>query len=350
MKKLTQHTLAVILVLLFCTAHSGSAADIKKFDQKRNQLIGYMLDKELPIVHFSHKEINESLSQAVFDLYLKQLDYQKRFLLSSDVTVLRSFAPHLAGDLEHGTNVLPTTGYDIMKERIGQVEKMVDQIMAVGFDVISDEVYETDSQKTAYVDDLKGLEDRWRKILKAQVIYRYLELEEDQGKAKVKLSEDELWKQAKEKESGTNKDFFLRLHQETLQDHCDRFLNAVARAFDPHTNYLAPDERDEFDIQMRGNLEGVGALLREENGFIKVVSIIPGGPSAKQGMLQAEDIILQVAEKEGANPVEVSGMRPSDAVRLIRGPRGTEVMLTVKKPDGTKKGSSGLSVRALKNE
>lgn len=336
MKNLSTRTLAVLLVLLFCAAGSGSAKDIQKFDQKRNQLIGYMLDKELPAVHFSHKKMDESLSMAAFDLYLKQLDYQKRFLLSNDVTALRSFAPHIADDLGQGTNVLPATGYDIMKERIGQVEKMVDQIMAVGFDVNSDEVYETDPKKITYIDDLKGLEDRWRKIMKAQVIYRYLELVEEQKKAKEKLPDDELWKQAKEKESKVNKEFFLRLHQETLQDHYDQFFNAIARAFDPHTDYLPPTQRDDFDIQMRGNLEGVGAILRDENGFIKVVSIIPGSPAAKQGMLQAEDIILQVAEK-GADPVDITGMRPSDAARLIRGAKGTEILLTVKKPDGTKK-------------
>ena len=87
---------------------------------------------------------------------------------------------------------------------------------------------------------------------------------------------------------------------------------------------------------MRGNLEGVGAVLRDENGFIKVISIIPGSPAAKQGMLQAEDIILQVAEK-GADPVDITDMRPDDAARLIRGAKGTEVFLAVKKPDGTKK-------------
>ena len=201
---------------------------------------------------------------------------------------------------------------------------------------IGSEVYETDPKKITYADDLKGLKDRWRRIMKAQVIYRFLELAEDQKTANAKLPEDELWKLAKEKESKVNKEFFLRLHQETLQDHYDRFFNAIARAFDPHTNYLPPNQREDFDIQMRGNLEGVGALLREENGFIKIVSIIPGSPAAKQGMLQAEDILLQVAEK-GADPVELTDMRSSDAVRLIRGPKGTEVLLTVKKPDGTKK-------------
>ena len=336
MKNLIRRTLPVLLALLFFTAGSGDAKDVQGVDQERNQLIGYILDKELPVVHFSHKKMNGSLSRAAFDLYLKQLDSQKRFLLSSDVTVLRTFAPHITDSLEHGTNVLPASGYDIMKERIGQVERMVDRIMATGFDVESDEVYETDPPKIAFVDDLEGLEDRWRKIMKTQIIYRYLELAEDQKKAQEKLPDDELWKQAKEKESKINKEFFLRLHQETLQDHYDRFFDAIARAFDPHSNYLPPDQREEFDIQMRGNLEGVGAILREENGFIKVVSIMPGGPSAKQGMLQAEDTLLQVAEKD-ADPVDITNMRPSDAARLIRGPKGTEVFLTVRKPDGTKK-------------
>ena len=336
MKNLTKHTAVLFLVLLFFIAASGSAKDIQEFDQKRNQLIGYTLGKELPAVHFSHKKMNESQSIEIFSLYQKQLDYQKRFLLSNDVTVLHSFAPHIADDLERGTNVLPKAGYDIMKERIGQVEKMVDQIMSAGFDVKTDEVYETDPKKIAYVVDLQGLEDRWRKIMKAQVIYRYLELAGDQKKAEEKLPDDELWKQAKEKEAKVNKEFFLRLNQETPQDHHDRFFNAIARSFDPHTTYLPPIQKEEVDIEMRGNLEGVGATLRNENGFNKVVSIVPGGPAAKQGMLQAEDIILQMAEK-GANPVDITDMRPGDAAHLIRGARGTEVLLTVMKPDGTKK-------------
>ena len=334
MKHLIQRTLATFLVLLFFTTGSGSAKDIQAFDQKKNQLIGYMLDQELPAIHFSHKKMDTALSMAAFDLYLKQLDYQKRFLLSSDVTELRSFAPHIADNLEQGANVLPAAGYAIMKERIGQVEKMADQIMAAGFDVDRAEVYETDPEKLTYV-DLDGLKERWHKIIKAQVMHRYLDLAEDQEKTKEKLPDDELWKQAKEKVAKVNKDFFLRLRQETLQDQYDRYFNAVAMAFDPHTNYLPPSQKEEFDIQMRGNLEGIGGILREENGFIKVASIVPGSPSAKQGRLQAGDIILEVAEK-GADPVDITNMRLSDAVRLLRGPKGTEVRLTVKKPDGAK--------------
>jgi carboxyl-terminal processing protease len=333
MKHLTHHLLAAFLVFLFFPAGHAGAKDTQGFDQKRNQLIGYMLDKQLPAIHFSDRKMNDSLSLAAFDLYLKQLDYQKRFLLSKDVKELRSFASHIVDNLEHGTIVLPATGYDIMGERIDQVEKMVEQILAAGLDVDRDEVFETDPEKLAYADDLNGLKDRWHQIVKGQVISRYLDLTEEQKKAKEKLPENALWKQATEKVAKANKDFFHRLHQETLQDHYDRFFNSVTRAFDPHTNYLPPDKKEDFDIHMRGSLEGIGALLREEDGLIKVVRIIPGSASARQGRLQAEDTILQVAEK-GADPVEITDMRLSDAVRLIRGPKGTEVRLTVKKPDG----------------
>lgn len=336
MKNSTQRIFAIFLVLLFFTATSGMAKDVQEFDQKRSQLIGYILYKTLPALHFSHKEMNDSRSREIFSLYLKQLDYQKRFLLNSDTTELQSFATHIAEHLEHGINVLPKMGYDIMKERIGQVEKMADQIMSAGFDVKSDESYETDPKKIGYCIDLKGLENRWRKILKAKVICRYLELKGEQNKTEEELPEDELWKQATEKESKVNKEFFLRLNQETLQNHYDQFFNTIARSFDPHTEYLPPTKSEELYIKMRGTLEGVGATLRDENGFNKVVSIVPGGPAAKQGMLQAEDIILQMEEK-GANPVNVTYMRPGDAARLIRGAKGTEVLLTVKKPDGTKK-------------
>ncbi len=336
MKSLTKRSLVVFLVLFFATATCGIAQDIQEVNQKRNQLIGYLLRKELPAFHFSHKQMNDSQSSAIISLYLKQLDYQKRFLLRNDVTELHSFAPHIADNLERGTNVLPKAGYDIMKERIGQVEKMVDRIMSTGFDVQSDDVYQTDPKKTDYAVDLKGLEDRWRKIMKAQVIYRYLELAEDQKKSTEKLPDDELWRQAKEKESKLTKEFFLRWNQETLQDHYDRFFNAITRSFDPHTEYLPPTQSEELEIEMRGSLEGVGATLRNENGFFKVVSIVPGGPAAKQGMLQPEDIILQMAEK-GADPVDITDMHPGDAAHLIRGAKGTEVRLTVKKPDGTQK-------------
>jgi carboxyl-terminal processing protease len=121
--------------------------------------------------------------------------------------------------------------------------------------------------------------------------------------------------------------------EETPQDHYDRYLNVISHAFDPHTSYLPPTSKEDFDIQMSGSLEGIGATLREEDGYIKVVRVIPGSAASRQGQLEADDIILKVAEAAG-DAVDITDTRIRDAVALIRGKKGTEVRLTVKKPDG----------------
>ncbi len=324
--------LPLALLLAFENGYADNAQDI---DQKRNKLIGYMLSKQLPSLHFSDKQVNDELALAAFDLYLKQLDFQKRFLLSSDVAQLQSFATVIDDNLARGTILLPATGYDILNERISQVEAIVSQLQKEKMDPDEEETMETDPEKLDYVADLEGLKKRWRQIIRAQIINRYLDLEDEYLKDDKNIDRSQLWEEASSRVAKRFNDFFIRLNQETLQDHYDRFFNAVARAFDPHTSYMAPSRKEDFDIQMRGSLEGIGALLREEDGYIKVVRIIPGSASARQGRLEAEDIILAVGEKN-EEPVEVTDMRLRDAVRLIRGPKGTEVQITVRKSNGTK--------------
>ena len=373
MKKIQKIFLALLSLVILFTAAFGIAEDAVKFDAKRNKFIGYLLSKQLPALHFSDKVVNDELALAAFNLYIKQLDYQKRFLLKKDVEQLRAFAPHIDDNLANGRISLPDTGYDILTEKIGLVEEMVETmlgndtirmiprkdsstvkgggpasgegvLMVGNFDVRQKEAYETDPEKADFVENLAELKERWRKVLKAQINTQYLDLLEEQQKAgeqkdkdrgkpfQVK-SEEELWKEALAKVGKRNKTFFQRLRQETLQDHYDRFFNCITRAFDPHTNYIPPAGKEQFDINMRGSLEGIGALLREDDGFIKVIRIIPGSASAIEGRLKAEDVILQVTQ-EGEEPVDITDMRLRDAVRLIRGPKGKAVTLTVKKPEG----------------
>ncbi|NNK95623.1 MAG: tail-specific protease, partial [Desulfobacterales bacterium] len=154
-------------------------ADDPDLDQKRNKLIGYMLSKQLPSLHFSDIEVDDQFARATFDLYLKQLDFQKRFLLRSDVDQLRSFADHIDDNLVRGTIVLPATGYDILTERIGQVEKIVAELQQGKIDPNIKEKMETDPEKLDYVTDLGELKQRWQRILKAQIINRYLDLEQE---------------------------------------------------------------------------------------------------------------------------------------------------------------------------
>ncbi len=344
----------LVCLLSFSQVTNAAPGETGKVDQKRNRFIGYLLSKQLPGFHFSDKVVNDELAQAAFNLYIKQLDYQKRFLLKKDVEQLSAFAPYIDDNLANGRITLPDTGYDIITEKIDLVQKAVEAMLAnntvktsgrpgdllVGnFEVLKKEVYETDPEKTEFAENIAELKERWRKVIKAQVISQFLDLEEEQTKPKdkekvaKKKSAEELWQESLSKVSKRNKTFFQRLRQETLQDHYDRFFNCVTRAFDPHTNYIPPAGKEQFDISMRGSLEGIGALLREDDGFIKVIRIIPGSASARQGTLKAEDIILQVAQ-EGEEPVDITDMRLRDAVRLIRGPKGKAVSLTVKKIDG----------------
>ncbi len=356
-----------LFFLLVTFIPQGYGSESSQVDQKRNRLIGYILSRQLPALHFSDKVFDAELAGAAFHLYIKQLDHQKRFLLRTDVARLQRLAPEIGESIADGQITLPGTGYELLNERIEQVQGMVDDFLAedriqppaageglrVGSFAVSVEEYqETDPDKLEFVETLDELRDRWRKFLKSQVISQYLDLLENQEKELAKKvikgavrppvqkegieqvkSDEELWQEALVKVRKRNRTFFQRLHQETLQDHYDRFFNSVARAFDPHTNYVPPASKEQFDINMRGSLEGIGALLREDDGLIKVIRIIPGSASARQGRLKSEDIILQVAQ-EGEEPVDVTDMRLRDAVRLIRGPKGEMVTLTVKKPDG----------------
>jgi carboxyl-terminal processing protease len=330
-----------LLLLALLLPVSGWAKEAADFDNNRARLLGHMLQQQLSQNHYSQKPTDDQLSHAAFDLYLKQLDFQKRFLLLEDVAQLKAFQDQIDDSIRRGRLDLPKTGRNLLNQRIEQARKMAGELLTEKIDYSLDESLETDPEKLQFVADLKQLRERWRKILKFQILSRYLNLREDEVGVDDEGSllpvsaekEQQLLQSAQEKVAKTNDNLFARMLDETLQDHYDRYLNAISRAFDPHTSYLPPEGKEDFDIQMSGSLEGIGATLREEDGYIKVVKIIPGSAAFKQGQLGADDVILKVGE--GADePVEITDTRIRDAVALIRGKKGTEVRLTVKKPDG----------------
>ena len=305
---------------------------------QRNKILSFVIREQLSRNHYSPKAIDDNLSRAAFDLYLKQLDSQKRFLLKGDVEALRAkFATQIDDEINFGRIDLPNAATLVMQKRLAQVRTLVDELLAGEFDYALKETLETDPDKLSYCQNEQELRERWRKTLKLQILTRYLNLVEDEGSKAAQKGEldPKLLEKARSKVQESTLDFFSRIQQETDQDHYDQFFNAVTRVFDPHTNYLPPTEKEDFDISMRGSLEGIGATLREEDGYIKVVAVIPGSAAWRQGQLFAEDIILAVAQGKG-DPVDVTDTRLREAVRMIRGKKGSEVRLTVKKPDGAK--------------
>ncbi len=229
---------------------------------------------------------------------------------------------------------------DIIKQRIKNTKAFYEEILSKPFDYSINETYETAAKKKEYSKDLDELKERWRKILKYETIQnlnisvgKKEDAIADNNKSyKIKTFE-ELEKESRKKVLKTYNDWFRRLSKIKIKDRRSTYLNSITSSFDPHTTYLLPKEKENFDIRISGQLEGIGAQLIESNGYIKVTRIIPGSASWKQGELKEGAIILKVAQKD-KEPVSIVDMRLDEAVKLIRGKKGSEVRLTVKKIDG----------------
>jgi carboxyl-terminal processing protease len=304
-----------------------------ELDQNRARLLTYVLKRQVEN-HFSGKPIDDDLSRAAFHLYLKQLDYQKRLLLADEVEQLKVFEDRIDDEIESGRVVLAPVSYRLLGNSVARAEKLMQKALEkpFSFDVVED--FETDPEKLSFCATEAELAERWRLDLKYRTLTRYLNLLEDAGISDPLKATAEQQRttelEAREKVRKQYTEYFERLKKETLKDHYDRYLNAFTRAFDPHTTYMPPQSKEDFDISMRGSLEGIGATLREEDGYIKIVKIIPGSAADRQGQLVADDVILAVAQ-DIQEPVDVTDMRLRDAVALIRGKKGTEVRLTVRR-------------------
>lgn len=234
----------------------------------------------------------------------------------------------------------------MLNKRIAQAEQFCDEILAQPFDFTLNETYQTDPEKTKPAKDEADLKLQWQKYLKYYTMTRLSNTLDIQEQAKKNPNDTsairnkslaELERDARDNTSKDFKEYFKRLRETEKPEQLSTYINAITATFDPHTNYYAPKAKERFDEDFSGRFEGIGAQLQQERGgLIKVVEIIPGSASWRQGELRAGDYILAVAQA-GGEPVDVTTMRLDNAVRLIKGKKGTEVRLTVRKPDGTVK-------------
>jgi len=312
----------------------------------REIVLGQILRGVLENMHFTGKEINNDLSKNAFKIFLERLDYGKQFLLESDVKQLEKYRENFDDMMSTGKLSILDLSSELMNKRIGQIEKYVETYLSKPLDYSKKESIETDPKKRQFPKSEKELFSYWEKSMKFEVLSRIVDKKEEQsglitddkGNKKKptsdkKLTDVEIEKDAREKVLKSYKKLFSRIVNEKRSDKLDKFYNAITKVFDPHTNYLVPEEKEDFDIDMSGKLEGIGAILREDNSYIKVEKIVPGSASWKTKEVEPEDIILKVAQGR-EEPVDVVDMSLRDAVKLIRGKKGSEVRLTIKKPNG----------------
>lgn len=356
-------TLSAALMFLSPASHArGDRSQTFKRESAsvdRDKLIGRNFKASLEGFHFRRMAINDEVSQKAFDEYLKRIDYGKQFLLQSDVDKLSAYKKKIDDELEQGDFKLLYEVEDLMKKRITEVDKLREEIFKKPFDFNIKETLEVDAKKRSFPKNEKERAELWRKILKQQVLDRYIsyldgetdadiekaesgeedkkeEKKDKKTKAAPKMTDKEMREKAHEKINEKYTKYFARMSKEDHDDYLERFLNSIAAVYDPHTNYFPPKKKEDFDIDISGQLEGIGAVLQEDGQYIKVVKIVPGGAAWRQKELEVDDVILYVAQGDG-EPVDLVDMRVDDAVRYIRGKKGTEVRLTVKKSDGTRK-------------
>ncbi len=282
--------------------------------------------------HYSGGDFNPTFSTNAFNLYLKNLDYYKRFLLKEDIDNLGRFETQMGEDfLEADTSILDASRA-IMNKRIKDVRLYGNEILAKPFDLNENETVEFNPKKLDYCTTVGEEKEFLRKYLKYEVLQQYLEVESEKSNEDVSFQPD-VEKSAREKVSKSFNQMLDRMLDEKEEDQFYRYLNVIAETFDPHTSFMSPIDKTDFDMTISGTFEGIGAQLKEEGDVIKVQEIIPGSAAWRQNILKSGDIILKVGQSTN-EPTDIANMVVKDVVKLIRGPKGTEVRLTVKKPDG----------------
>jgi carboxyl-terminal processing protease len=325
--------------------------------------------------HLLGERIDDKVSRGAFKTYLDDLDSNKLFLLRADRDALTRYADQIDDEMRAGTLTLAHEGERVFKARVAVVAKMVAGILAAPMNHDDQEWVELDAKKLEPAATDKELQDRWRKRLELEVMQRVAQMEDRiaaHAKAKKLAAEDAKKKHGKPApaDAGAGSDAsadalddlpvakipttpegreqkaradlaksyaarFVRLQAPGPLDPATDLINAVASTLDPHTDYLPPADKANFDIQMSGSLEGIGAALREHDDYIEVSELVPGGAAWRQGGLGPGDLILSVqSEGKDKDPVDVTDMRIDDVVKMIRGPKGTVVKLAVRKPDG----------------
>jgi carboxyl-terminal processing protease len=294
----------------------------------------------LQAAHYDPVEINDDFSKKAFGQYLKNIDANKRMLLQSDVDALKVYELQIDDQVKSGSYELFDKSIDILKKKLILTESFYDDILSEPFDFTSEENVDF-GDDIPYVTTNAELKDRWRKYLKYSVLTRLYadkmaqdKMAENSDTVFTPVSMDSLEAKARRNVLNTHVDYYKRLKRLERKDRLSMYVNSLTSVYDPHTNYFPPADKENFDIQMSGQLEGIGAQLQDKDGHIKITNIIPGGPSSLQGDLEANDLIIKV-QQEGEEAVTVVNWRIDDAVKIIRGKKGTKVTLTVRKPDGS---------------
>ena len=355
----------VSLSLLAFKSNFSSSSDPEK-DKLLIELLTFVLEKG----HYSPATMDDEFSKGVYKDYIEALDPSKRFFLQADIDEFSKYELELDNQLLNKDLTFFDLTYTRLIQRIEESKSIYKSILDQPFDYTIDESFNTDYEKMPYAKNTSELKERWRKQIKLSTLSSLVDRQEIQDSNGVidkdlkavaapldeesdfqdvaetenkkevavtkdkKKSFDELEKETRESSLKSLDEYFGFIKDLTRKDYFSVYLNSVTSKFDPHTNYLAPEDKERFDVSMSGKLEGIGARLQKKNDYTEISELISGGPAWRGKQLEAGDIVIKVGQGN-QEPIDVVGMRLDDVVKKIKGTKGTEVRLTVKKVDGT---------------
>jgi carboxyl-terminal processing protease len=301
-----------LLALLLVPPRVSAEPVPGKHDRVVARMVGDILQKG----HVTQPTIDDEISKRWFARFLKDLDPGKLYFLKSDIEDFEKQETELDDMLAKGDISFAYTAYRRLLERVAQRQKLIDDLLEASYDFTVKEYLDIDQARLDYVQGDQELRERWRKRIKLDLLRQRL------GAKALPDAE------AREAVRKRYRSFARRMKQLDNWDLMEEYLSALAASLDPHSSYLSPNTVEDFEISLRLRLEGIGAVLREENGEVVVVETVPGGAAGKDGRLKPNDKIIAVAQGDGKF-VDVVDTKLREAVKLIRGPKGTRVELKV---------------------
>ena len=336
---------APLMTLMFCFNSPQN-------DDEKMQTIMVSVKNTLSYLHYSPKPINDAYSQDVYDKYFEGIDASKRYFLQSDMDEFKKHYTKLDDYLNQGNLVFYKLTIDRLYQRVDEIDKMTQDILSKPINLEENDELVLEPKKRTNPVDAKQQREEWKKYIKYNILQEIETLnskEEAQKKKKDSVVNNKLpdtikyapttAEQKRVKATSEVKDLitdsFRRFKKRKKMDWFTVYMNAYTEVFDPHTNYFSPKNKEEFDAQFTGKIIGIGALIQEKRGYLYLGELTIGAPAWKSKQLTAGDKILKVKSKPNEEPVNVVGMLSDEAVRLIRGEKGTPVTLTVEKKDKT---------------
>ncbi len=364
MKRNYKVLLLIVAISLGLFAFTSSLKP--KGDPEKDKMLLELLTFVIERGHYDPAVIDDKFSKGIYKDYIEALDPSKRFFLQSDIDEFAPFETQLDDQIKNKDLSFFNLTYARLMQRIQESKQFYKDVLAKPFDYSVQENFNTNYEKLPYAQNTTELKDKWRKQIKLSTLSSLtdkLKMQEEKknGVVKNKTMDDatksssdgtitekpaepadtgapktfeQLEKETRENSLKSLNEYFDFINDLDQNDWFSVFVNAIATRFDPHTNYFPPDEKERFDVSMSGKLEGIGARLQKKNDYTEISELISGGPAWRGKELESGDIILKVAQGN-QEPVEVVGMHLDDVVKKIKGPKGTEVRLTVKKVDGT---------------